>query len=46
MSKSNLLDYVKNQVLLGNFNADELSVLVSRNVITVDERIELIVLIK
>lgn len=44
MSKS--FKYVKNQVLLGNFNADELLVLVERKVITDDERLDLLPLIK
>ena len=44
--KSKAYDYVKNQVLLGNFDADDLAVLVTRNVITEAERLELLPLIK
>lgn len=46
MQKSKLFNYVKNQVILGNFDAEELKVLVSRNVITDAERTELLPLIK
>lgn len=46
MPKSKLFNYVKNQVILGNFDAEDLKVLVSRNIITDDERIELLPLIK
>lgn len=46
MQKSKLFNYVKNQVLLGQFNASELTVLVGRNVITDAERTELLPLIK
>lgn len=46
MQKSKLFNYVKNQVILGNFNADDLVVLVTRNVITDIERTELLELIK
>lgn len=42
MQKSKLFNYVKNQVLLGNFNAEELTILVGRNIITSEERDELL----
>lgn len=46
MRKSKLFYYVKNQVIFGAFDADDLKVLVSRNVITDAERTELLPLIK
>lgn len=46
MQKSKLFNYVKNQVILGAFDANDLTVLVTRRVITDDERSELIALIK
>lgn len=46
VQKSKAFTYVKNQVLLGNFDADNLTVLVSRNIITDAERTELLDLIK
>lgn len=44
--KSKSFNYVKNQVLLGNFNAADLAVLVTRNIITDAERTDLLDLIK
>ena len=46
MQKSKLFTYVKNQVILGAFDADDLKVLVNRNIITDAERTELLPLIK
>lgn len=44
--KSKSFTYVKNQVLLGNFDVADLTVLVSRNIITDKERTELVTFIK
>lgn len=44
--KSKAYTYIKNQVILGNFTADELFILVTRNVISESERLELTALLK
>lgn len=44
--QSKAYTYVKNQVILGNFTADELVILVARNVISESERADLTALLK
>ena len=44
--QSPLYQYIKNQVIMGNFSASDLVVLQSRGYLTENERIELTQLIK
>lgn len=39
-------NYVKNQVILGNFNTEDLLTLVARNIISEEERLQLFPILK
>lgn len=42
MQQSKLFTYIKNQYLMGNFTDEEMKILVEKNRITDEERVELL----